>query len=285
MACEAFDGASPAATHTDDEGNYDELLGPQEPTDAPDWQMLDFHEDPGVVDHALNVTNITLTQVQPAAALTNLEKTNRISSLLGQEEEQTTENTEISNAANPDAAVERNFVTIQKEDDEVPFTAGKTTNSIDDAIEISDTKEPKYKHGTTMYDGVVILSDTEDEEVIVYDGGSSSVAIKKENPDVEIMGAKRGIMGVSDSDRGEPASTPAPKLGKSFLQRLNPKAKRTPPDVERMRKMQRLYTERALSNRVVSGAGRAFKLPQVEEAPGALDTPSSMNSLNRDNYA
>ena len=166
--------------------------------------------------------------------------------------------------------------TIKKEALDVPFTSGIAMNTLDDPVEISDTEDPDsiYKHGTKMSDGVIILSDEEDhEEVIVFDDGSTSVAIKKENPDVELLGATRGLVEVSDSENDEPSIAPDPKLGKSFLRTLKPRAKRTAADIQRMQQIQRLFAEKSLNRNLGPGAGVPLATPKVLQSAG-LGSPS-----------
>ncbi len=229
-----FDGASPSASHTQEPDTYDDLLGVQVPIGDLDMSMLDFQEEH---THSFHTP--------PTARMT----------------EQQTHNAE---SAGLDASLPT--LKIKKEALDVPFTSGIAMNSIDDPVEISDTEDPDsiYKYGTTMSDGVIFLSDGEDpEEIIVFDDGSTSVTIKKENPDVELLGATRGLVEVSDSDNDEPPTGPAPKLGSSFLRTPNPRAKRTPADIGRMQQIQRLYAERALGRNLGPGAGKSLASPHA----------------------
>ena len=138
-------------------------------------------------------------------------------------------------------------------------------------IELSDSEEsPKsqaeglYRHGVTLNDGTIMLSDGEDEEIIVLnDDGSSSVTIKKENPDVEFLGANKGLNSFSDAFNEETTSVPLRKNGKPYLRTANPRALRTPEDVEKLRKLQQMYREKALGKAAASGASNMFNISGV----------------------
>ncbi len=158
---------------------------------------------------------------------------------------------------------------IKKEPLDRPFTLGTPINTIDNPVEISDSEEADsiFKNGTMMSDNVIVLSDGEDaEEIIVYDDGSTSVAIKKENPDVEFLGATKGLVEVSDSENDGPSAAPALRLGKSFLPTPNARVKHTAAQVEKMRRIQDLYRERALGRNIGPDAVNALanlKAPHV----------------------
>ena len=175
---------------------------------------------------------------------------------------------------------------IKNEALDTPFTLGIEMNTNEEPIEISDTEDPDsiYKHGTKMSDGVIVLSDGEDlEEIIIFDDGSSSVAVKKENPDVELLGATRGLVEVADCgfENDEPSTATLPKLGKSFLRTPNPRVKRTLAEITRMEQIQGLYAERARGRNLGLRTGKALATPKVLQSP-APDSPS--HSTN-DEYA
>ena len=138
-------------------------------------------------------------------------------------------------------------------------------------IELSDSEEsPKsqaeglYRHGVTLDGGTIVLSDGEDEEIIVLnDDGSSSVTIKQENPDVEFLGANKGLNTLSDALNEETTSAPLRKNGKPYLRTANPRALRTPEDLEKLRKLQQMYREKALGKAVASGASNLFNISRV----------------------
>lgn len=135
---------------------------------------------------------------------------------------------------------------IKKEAPDGPFISETTVNTIDDAIEISDTEDSDifYKHGVKMSDSVVILSDKEDpEEMIVLDNGSTSVPIKKEDDEVEFLWAKMDDRVIELDSDGEPSASSKPNLGKSFLKELYPKGKRRPVDSSAMRRAQEAFLQ------------------------------------------
>lgn len=139
-------------------------------------------------------------------------------------------------------------------------------------IDLSDSEEPPksqaeglYKHGVTLNDGTIMLSDGEDEEeiIILNDDGSSSVTIKKENPDVEFLGANKGLNTLSDAFNEETTRVSLRKNGKPYLRTANPRALRTPEDIEKLRKLQQMYGEKALGKAVASGASNIFSISGV----------------------
>ena len=236
-----FDGLSPSASHMQEADTYDDLLGVQVPIEDFDLPMPDFQEEHAQLSHTPPIANMINQQ-----------------------------------ASRP----KKKTFTIKTEALDVPFTSGIAMNTVDNPVEISDTEDPDsiYKHGTKMSDGVIILSDEEDhEEIIIFDDGSTSVAIKKENPDVELLGATRGLVEVSGSENDEPSTVPAPKLGKSFLRTLEPRAKRTSADIKRMQQIQRLYAEKALGRSLGPRAGNPPATPKVFQSTG-LGSPSHSSS-------
>ena len=175
---------------------------------------------------------------------------------------------------------------IKTEALDTPFTSEIQVNTKEEPIEISDTEDPDsiYKHGTKMSDGVIVLSDGEDlEEIIIFDDGSSSVAVKKENPDVELLGATRGLVEIADFglENDKPSTATLPKLDKSFLRTPNPRVRRTPADITKMRQIQRLCAEKARVRNLGLGTGKAPATPKVLQSL-APDSPS--HSTN-DEYA
>ena len=141
-------------------------------------------------------------------------------------------------------------------------------------IDLSDSEdsptsqaESLYKHGVTLGDGTIMLSDGEDEEeiIILNDDGSSSVTIKQENPDVEFLGANKGLNTLSDALNEETTRAPLRKNGKPYLRTANPRALRTPEDIEKLRKLQQMYGEKALGKAAASGASNMFNISRVAE--------------------
>jgi hypothetical protein len=162
-----------------------------------------------------------------------------------------------------------------------------------EVIDLSDTDEDmqmlhnsigknrKHKYGTTMDDGTILLSDDEDEQeiTIVYDDGSTAVVIKQEDPDVELLGANKALVDISESDEDVPSNVPEPRMTKSFLRAPNPLSRRTPADIERMKQMQRLYAARALGNRMPAALGSTLRAHQ------SLGSQSSGYTSSVDNFA
>ena len=270
-----FDNLSPSPSYTQDLDTYHDLLGVQVPIEDSDLSKPDFQEEHAQQSHTPPIANMVNQQVEnsdttagrqglgpPMMELCNLDlnpaemSANPVNNL---------ESAAITTGAPSSHPKQKKPLKIKKESQDTPFTSGIAMNTIDDPMEISDTEEADsvFKHGTKMSDGVIILSDGEDQEIIVFDDGSTSVAIKKENPDVEFLGATRGLVDISDSEGDEPTTAAALKLGTSFLGKPNPRAKHTPADIERMHQMQRLYAEKALARNIGSEPGKALANPKV----------------------
>lgn len=143
------------------------------------------------------------------------------------------------------------------------FTQGEIID-LSDSEELSQT-EGLYKHGVTLADGTIMLSDGEDEEeiIILNDDGSSSVTIKKENPDVEFLGANKGVTNIFDALNEGTTAVPLRMNGKPYLRTANPRVLRTPEDVEKLRKLQQMYREKALGKAAACGASNIFNIPNV----------------------
>ena len=142
------------------------------------------------------------------------------------------------------------------------FAQGEIIDLSDSEDYSASQAEGLYKHGVTLADGTIMLSDGEDEEeiIILNDDGSSSVTIKKENPDVEFLGANKGVINISDTlDEGAPLR----KNGKPYLRTANPRVLRTPEDIEKLRKLQQMYGEKALGKASASGASNMFNIPNT----------------------
>ncbi len=145
------------------------------------------------------------------------------------------------------------------------FTQGEVIDLSDSENSPESQVEGLYKHGVTLADGTIMLSDGEDDEeiIILNDDGSSSVTIKKENPDVEFLGANKGVTTLSDTFNEEATRAPLRKNGKPYLRTPNPRALRTPEDIEKMRKLQQIYGEKALGKAAASGASNMFNISNV----------------------
>ena len=145
------------------------------------------------------------------------------------------------------------------------FTQGEIINLSDSEEFPKSQAKGLYKHGVALDDGTIMLSDGEDEEeiIILNDDGSSSVTIKQENPDVEFLGANKGLNTISDAFNEETTRTPLRKNGKPYLRAANPRALRTPDDIEKLRKLQQMYGEKALGKAAASGASNMFNISRV----------------------
>lgn len=271
-----FNEASPSASYLQETDTYDDLLGVRVPIEDFDSSMPNFQEEHAQQSHTPPIANMVNQQVESSdttakrqdlgSPMMELCKIDLNPAEMSANPVNNLESAAIITGAQSSRPKQKKPLKIKKEPQNTPFTSGIAMNTIDDPMEISDTEEPDsvFKHGTKMSDGVIILSDGEDqEEIIVFDDGSTSVAIKKENPDVEFLGATRGLVDISDSEGDEPTTAAALKLGTSFLGKPNPRAKHTPADIERMHQMQRLYAEKALARNICSEPGKAIVNPKV----------------------
>ena len=147
------------------------------------------------------------------------------------------------------------------------FSQGEIIDLSDSEESPTSQVESLYKHGVTLGDGTIMLSDGEDEEeiIILNDDGSSSVTLKQENPDVEFLGANKGLNTLSDALNEETTRSPLRKNGKPYLRTANPRVLRTPEDIEKLRKMQQMYGEKALGKAAASGASNMFNISRVAE--------------------
>ena len=139
-------------------------------------------------------------------------------------------------------------------------------------IDITDTDDClEGIHSKTQLpdlgDSIIEISDGEDnpEEIIVFDDGSTSVAIKQEDPDVELLGASRNVAGIHDSSSSSSEDEPtlakfSPKLDMNKFLLNKPKPKPPPVSLEKIREMQRKYAE-FKKLQMKTGAGAIFRLP------------------------
>ena len=247
-----FDGASPIASNSQEPENYDDLLGIQVPVEQMDLATPEFDSEFAKSSYTAPIADmggpqdqISVTTDDPQGATMELCDT------LAKP---------VVTNANSVPRRKQKPCTIKKEVLDEPLTLGIPTNTIDDPVEISDTEDPDsiYKYGTKMSDGVIILSDGEHpEDIMVLDDASTSVAVKKEDPDVEVLGATRSLLKVSNFKNKEPSTASVPNLGKSFLRTPIPRAQRTAAEIERMQQMQRLYAEKALGRNLGPAGARA----------------------------
>ena len=158
----------------------------------------------------------------------------------------------------------------------------------DEVIDLSDTddeirvvssnfsKDGRYKHGTTMEDGTIMLSDRDEDDkvTIVYDDGSTAVTIKQEDPDIELLGANKGLVALSDSDTEERGMSQKTGRGRRLLPGLNPKAKRSKSQIAKMMEIQKAFAQRALANTPTSGARRIAEKFQSSTSWGSGPVPA-----------
>ena len=134
---------------------------------------------------------------------------------------------------------------IKEEPKDIPFTFRIAVNTIDDAIEISDTEDtnPAHKYSARMSHDTISLheSDKDDDDVMVLQPDGSSVPIKKEDDEVEFLWEKMDDRVIELDSDNEPSAAPGLDLGKSFLRGLNPNAKRPTIDRSAVMRAQEAY--------------------------------------------
>ena len=127
----------------------------------------------------------------------------------------------------------------------------------------SDMPMPNYRFSTTMQDGTIEILDI-DEEIIVFDDGTTSVAVKKEDQDVEMLGATTNPINMhEDLHPGDQSPETAPRLGKSFLKPKKPRPVLSSAQKAQMRMAQQMYAQRKFGTAVKIGAGSIFRVPQT----------------------
>lgn len=234
------------------------------------------------------------------AELTASEMSDRIKALLkddgGKKEDASAEKQKPESPKEPSpGATDTEIIIKQEEKNSLPISDQGTPAEVIDLSDSVDVEEiPRhmrnYKYGTTMQDGTILLSDGEDDQeiTIVYDDGSTAITNKQENPEVEFLGASKSLVDLPQSESSaeeEPVLAPKPKLDNSILRTPNPRVKRTPADIEQMKRMQRLYAARALDKRVVTGAGGIFRTPRTPQNPQTTDSNSSRHTDSDDTFA
>lgn len=305
-----FDGSSPLFFPDNDEGHED-LPGTQYPVDYPELPMLDFedglvptdcevfvadteahqqHAEPNTMKSGHNSSSndaaiVNVLERGTAGSREVVTESDRIRSLLAGN----AEDNEAS-LAQPETSTPPKTFDHPRAHTDVPIKEETTDFEImwhrfvpGEVIDISDTEEStSAKHvssiprfGTSMADGTIEISDGESEieETIVYDDGSTSVAIKKENPDVEFLGANKNPVDAPEdsSSEDEPQIRPLPKLGNCLPKTPNSSGKRNPVDIERLKRMQKLYKERSLANRAkTTGA-----VSNLETIQSSVASPSA----------
>ena len=271
---DAFDGGSPALG-AEDGSDFEDLLATQHTNDTHDVQMINLQQETNSrrspsKDTATRDIKIEETDTdflwkaiqEHCIELTDSEDDSDEENAPGQHVPKAPDNARGYDQVT-DVHIKEEFGGSE------PMFSHFTQGEI---IDLSDSEEsPKsqaeawYKHGVTMADGTIMLSDGEDEEeiIVLNDDGSSSVTIKKENPDVEFLGANKGVVTLSETFNEDTATAPLRKNGKPYLRTMNPRALKTPEDIEKLRKLQQMYKEKALGKAAASGASNMFNTPNI----------------------
>ena len=269
-----FDGGSPAL-EVDCDSDFEDLLTTQQTSDTRDVQLTDLQQEANSRRSSSTDTATRDIKIEETATdfLWKAIQEYPIE-LTDSEDSSDDESTPELHVTKPqNSARDYGKVTdthIKKEFGEsepifAHFTQGEIIDLSDSEESPESQVETLYKHGVTMADGTIMLSDGEDEEeiIILNDDGSSSVTIKKENPDVEFLGANKGLNPLSDTFNEESTRAPLRKNGKPYLRTPNPRALRTSEDIEKMRKLQQIYGEKALGKAAACGASNMFSISKV----------------------
>ena len=296
MDCEIgdpFDGRSPGASNLQEPDAYDDLLGVQVPIDDVDLPMIDFQEEHAPNQYTAPIANMVVQKDQDVTMSDERERTRTATMDLSNLDAKSMEtrigpsnNLETTttlfppieedvNSKNYDGGhgevetsrpVKQAFAIKQEPLDVPPFTSGIALNTIETAIEISDTEDPDpiYKHDIEMLGGVVTLSDEEDpEEIMIFDDKPTSTVSNKRSSDVESQGAARNLVEPSDSENYQLTTAPFPRQRMAFLRRPNPTAKRTSAEIEKIHRIQSRYAKSALGKNPIPGARRALVSPKI----------------------
>ena len=273
-SCDPFDGGSPAI-EADDDSNFEDLLTTQHTNDTDDVQMIDLQRE--MSSRRSSSKDTTPRDIKIEGTDTDFlwkaiqEHCIELTDSEGNSDEENVPEQHFPKPQNNFRVYSQvNDVHIKEEPGEsepmfAHFTQGEIIDLSDSEESPNSQAEAWYKHGVTMADGTIMLSDGEDEEeiIILNDDGSSSVTIKKENPDIEFLGANKGVITLSDTFNEETTRAPLRKYGKPYLRSVNPRALRTPEDIEKLRKLQQMYKEKALGKAAASGASNMFHIPSV----------------------
>ena len=269
-----FDGGL-RALEAEDGPDFEDLPTNQHTNDTPDVQMIDIQQD--IDSRRLSSKDNTPRDIKVEEMDTDF--------LWKAIQEHCIELTDSEDNSDEDNALEQHVLDPQKDlsgygpvknvrikQEFEGFEPLLSHFAQGEIIDLSDSEEaPKsqakglYKHGVALDDGTIMLSDGEDEEeiIILNDDGSSSVTIKRENPDVEFLGANKGLNTLSDAFNEETTRGPFRKNGKPYLRAANPRALRTPEDIEKLCKLQQMYREKALGKAAASGASNMFNISRV----------------------
>ena len=273
-SCDPFGGGSPAI-EADHDSNFEDLLTTPHTNDTRDVQMVDLER--GTNSGCSSSKDATPKNVK-------IEETNtdflwkaiqeHCIDLIDSEDNSDEENAPEQYNPNPrnnarGIGQDKDVRIMEEFGESEPMFAHFTQGEI---IDLSDSEEFSksqaevlYKHGVTLADGTIMLSDGEDEEeiIILNDDGSSSVTIKKENPDVEFLGANKSVIDISDTFNKSRTGALLRNNGKPYLRTANPRVLRTPEDLERLHKLQQMYGEKALGKAAACGASNMFNTPNV----------------------
>ena len=273
---DAFDGGSPALG-AEDGSDFEDLLATQHTNDTHDRQMINLQQETNSrrspsKDIATRDIKIEETDTdflwkaiqEHCIELTDSEDDSDEENAPGQHVPKAPDNARGYDQVT-DVHIKEEFG--GSEPIFAHFTQGEIIDLSDSEDSPKSQAEAWYKHGVTMADGTIMLSDGEDEEeiIVLNDDGSSSVTIKKENPDVEFLGANKGVVTLSDTFNEDTARAPLRKNGKPYLRTMNPRALRTPEDIEKLRKLQQMYKEKALGKAAASGASNMFNTSNIAE--------------------
>ena len=269
-----FDGASPALGG-DDGSYFEDLLATQHTNDTRDVQMIDLQQETNSRrSHSKDTTtrDVKIEETDTDFLWKAIEE--HCIELTDSEDNSDEEDApeqyvpKPTNNARGYGQVTDVYIKEESGGSEpmfAHFTRGEVIDLSDSEDSPKSQAETWYKHGVTMADGTIMLSDGEDEEeiIILNDDGSSSVTIKQENPDVEFLGANKGVITLPDTFNEETTRAPLRKNGKPYLRTVNPRALKTPQDIEKLRKLQQMYKEKALGKAAASGASNMFNIPNV----------------------
>ena len=269
-----FDGGSPAI-EADDDSNFGDLVTTPHKNDTRDVQMIDLQREMKSGCSSSNDTNPKDIKIEETDTDFLWKAIQEHCIDLTDSEDNSDEENALEQYIPKPRNNARNYgqvtdIQIKEEFGEsepmfAHFTQGEIID-LSDSEELSKLQaEVLYRHGVTLADGTIMLSDGEDEEeiIILNDDGSSSVTVKKENPDVEFLGANKGVIDFSDTSNEGTTRALLRKNGKPYLRTANPRVLRTPEDVEKLRKLQQMYREKALGKAAACGASKMFNVPNA----------------------
>ena len=210
--------------------------------------------------------------------LTDAEKSARLESLLdGASEQINATNAGPEPGAQTSVTAGNPKVTIKQEEPEAQFVWEEPMPSepidlcdSDNDIEDISRRDPGFRYGRTIDNGVIMLSDAEEEQevTIVYDDGTTAVTVKQENADVEIMGANMGIVDVSELyHENDKPPLRRRNLGSLRQRNVDPRPQRTPAELAAMRQAQRRLASRSLGGQNVTDIRNIAQLSTTLQVP------------------